>query len=89
MSDMKPSNTDEKKHWLDNPRNVDIIVWALAIICVLLFVADFFYHKHVHFEFENWFGFFAWYGFFMCVVLVLAAKAMRIFLKRDEDYYDR
>ena len=80
---------DEKKYWLDNPRNVNIIIWILGVVCFLLFVADFFYKKKVHFDFENWFGFFAWYGFFMCVALVLAAKVMRIFLKRDEDYYDR
>ena len=82
-------NADEKKYWLDNPRNINIIVWILYIICFLLFITDFFYEKKIHFDFENWLGFFAWYGGGMCVLLVLAAKVMRIFLKRDEDYYDR
>lgn len=81
-------NTDEKTYWLDQPRNVDKIVYALCAICAVLVLLDLFYHKHTHFAFENWFGFFAWYGFIMCVALVLAAKGMRVFLKRDEDYYD-
>jgi hypothetical protein len=88
MSEHK-TNGDSQKYWLDNPRNVDKIVWLLGAVCLALFLADFFYHKHVHFSFENWFGFYALYGFIMCVALVLAARAMRVWLKRDEDYYDR
>ena len=78
----------DSSHWLDQPRNVDRIIYALVGICALLFLADFFYHKHPHFGFEAWFGFYAWYGFIVCVGLVLAAKWMRSVLMRDEDYYD-
>ena len=49
----------EKRYWLDDSRNVDKIVIALVLVCAGLFAADFFYHKHVHFAFEDWFGFFA------------------------------
>lgn len=77
------------RHWLDDPSNVKKIVRALFVVCGLLFVADAFYEKHSHFEAENIFGFYAIYGFVMCVALVLAAKVLRIFLMRDEDYYDR
>ena len=34
------------------------------------------------------FGFYAIFGFVACVGLVLAAKELRKFLKRDEDFYD-
>ncbi|MEM9601367.1 MAG: hypothetical protein AAGA11_00770 [Pseudomonadota bacterium] len=74
--------------WFDKPENVRKIIWALGIVCAALFLADFFYHKHAHFAVENVFGFYALYGFIMCVLLVLAAKLMRVFLMRDEDYYD-
>ena len=80
---------NDKRYWLDQPRNVDKIIYTLIGGCVLLFLADFLYHKHPHFDFEAWFGFYAWYGFIASVVLVLAAKWMRVVLKRDEDYYDR
>ena len=85
-SDNKDST--DKVYWLDNPRNVDRLVYGLVVICALLVLADFFYHKHTHFAFEGWFGFFAMFGFVMCVILVLLAKWMRKIVKRDEDYYD-
>ncbi len=85
MSDQR----DDKTYWLDNRRNVRKIVWTLVIICVALFAADGFYHKHPYFAVETVFGFYAIYGFVMCVGLVLLAKLMRKLLMRDEDYYDR
>tara|TARA_B100000405_G_scaffold295923_1_gene250365 strand:+ start:919 stop:1194 length:276 start_codon:yes stop_codon:yes gene_type:complete len=84
----KPPN-DGEGYWLDDIRNVRKIVWALVFVCAGLFVADAFYHKHTFFRAEGWFGFYALYGFFMCVGLVLAAKVIRVFLMRDEDFYDK
>jgi hypothetical protein len=77
-----------KKHWLDQPANVNKLILALVVICALLALADLFYHKHVHFAFETGFGFHAWFGFGMCVALVLIAKELRKILKRQENYYD-
>ena len=79
---------EEKKYWLDEPHNVTRIYWGLCAVCALLFVADAFYHKHVQFEAESWFGFFGIFGFVACVGLVLAAKLLRKILIRPEDYYD-
>ena len=79
---------DERKTWLDEPRNVTLIYWAVFLVCALLFVADAFYHKHPYFEAESWFGFYGLFGFVACVVLVLVAKLLRVILKRPEDYYD-
>ena len=85
---------DENKHVFDDPRNVKRVIFCLFTVCGLLLAIDLLdifgllYHKHAHFPFEHFFGFFAFYGFFLSCALVLAAKAMRVFLKRDEDYYD-
>ena len=79
---------DDRKFWLDDRRNVTKVVWGLVAFCAMLFVADAFYDKHPHFVAEAYFGFFGVFGFVVCVGLVLAAKAMRIVLKRGEDYYD-
>ena len=73
--------------WLDNKRNVERIVRGLYSVCAVLFVADFIYAKHVELTIEHIPGFYGIYGFFMCAALVICAKAMRTFLKRDEDYY--
>ena len=79
---------EEKKYWLDEPKNVTKVIWVLGILCAITFVADAFYHKHIHFEVEGWFGFYAIFGFVACVGLVLAAKLLRKILTRPEDYYD-
>ena len=79
----------EKTYWLDSPRNVRKIVWAVYIVCAFFFAIDIFVPKHGPFAIEHVFGFYAIYGFVCCVGLVLAAKELRRILKRPEDYYDR
>lgn len=73
--------------FLDNMKNVDRIVYGLYAVCAALVVADLLYKKKVYFSIEYVTGFYAWYGFFMCALLVVCAKAMRLFLMRDEDYF--
>ena len=53
----------DKPGWIDKPRNVTLLVYALLAVCLLLAAADLFYLKHGHFGWENWFGFHAFYGF--------------------------
>lgn len=62
---------------------------AVWVLCGLLLAVEPLVHKHGEFGFEEWFGFHGWFGFVACVALVLAAKAMRRWLKRPEDYYER
>ncbi|MGI9500005.1 MAG: hypothetical protein ACR2P3_08205 [Geminicoccaceae bacterium] len=82
-------NTSKKVYWLDQPKNVSLIVWALVAVCVALFFADAFYHKHAAFEIEHLFGFYGLFGFTVYVALILTAKWLRNFLMRPEDYYER
>lgn len=84
----KPINPEEKRYWLDDPRNVNKLVYTLYSICALLFVADLLYEKHGHFTFEEWLGFYGWFGFLSYVALIHIAKALRLIVKRDEGYYD-
>ena len=78
-----------KKYWIDDMNNVKKIFWLLVIVCAALMISDLFYHKHIVYEFENWFGFFGFFGFFLSFALVLTARELRKILMRDEDYYDR
>lgn len=71
-----------------NPTVVKRIVYAVYIICAVLILVDLFYHKHGHFTFEGWFGFYALFGFIAYVFIVLSATQLRKLIKRDEDYYD-
>jgi len=89
MTDHQSEQTsDERRYWLDEPRNVKKIVWALVVVCIGLFFAYAFYEKHAETEVEYLFGFYAVFGFTVYVGLVLIAKWLRTFLMRPEDYYD-
>ena len=89
MSDLHDDQNNVGKGWIEDKRNVRKIINTLIIICLGLFIADGFYHKHVYFGVESIFGFYAIYGFVMCVILVLVAKWIRTVLMRAEDYYDK
>lgn len=78
----------EPRHWLERPGSVNKVIYALAVICIVVVVADFFYEKTTHHSWETTPGFYALFGFFSCVFLVIVAKGLRRILKRDEDYYD-
>jgi len=83
-----PEQPTEPARWLDNPRNVNVIIVILCALCAAVVIADFFYAKHGHYGFEDWIGFHAVYGFATCAFIVIAATQMRKIVMRDEDYYD-
>ena len=72
----------------DNPKNVKRLLTIFYISLVALLVVDFFIHKHADFQWEEAPNFFAVYGYVSCVLLIFIAKLMRIFIKRDEKYYE-
>ena len=80
---------EERKHWLDKPGSVRLLVRILIVVCVLLVSADFLYHKHIDFAWQGWIGFYAIFGFVTFFLAVLAGKELRKVLMRREDYYDR
>lgn len=80
---------DEKRYWLDEPRNVTLLVRIFYCVCALVIAIDVFVPKHGPFAIEHVFGFYGFYGFAACVALVLIAKQLRRILMRSEDYYDR
>ena len=61
---------------------------SFYIICFLLVIADFIFHRHIGLEWENIPAFYAIYGFIACVVLVVIAKEIRKLVMRKENYYD-
>ena len=78
---------EHKPHLFDKPRNVSRLLTLLYLICAILFVLDFFLHRHISHNWEVMTGFYAIFGFIACVLLVLIAKQLRRLLKRKEDYY--
>jgi hypothetical protein len=78
----------EPDHWLARSETIRKLWIALIAFLALLLVAGAIYPVHPHFEMDGIFGFAAFYGFGACVVLVVVAKALAIFLKRPDTYYD-
>jgi hypothetical protein len=62
--------------------------FGFLAVCVALLAVDLVYHRHVVHSWEGLIGFYGLYGFVACVSLVLAARALRRVLMRDEDYWD-
>lgn len=79
---------EEKTHLFDKPENVQRLLRGFYALCILLVIADFVFHRHIGFGWEEIPAFYALYGFVACVVLVVIAKEMRKVIMRKEDYYD-
>jgi hypothetical protein len=86
---IQDADQTRRTYWLDDPRNVDRLVYGFYVVCALLLAIDGFVPKHGPFAIEHVYGFYGLFGFFACVALVLIAKQLRRVLKRPEDYYDR
>ena len=85
---MNQNQNQEPDYWLDMPSTLRLIIVSLVLVCIALVAADFLYHKHGHFDFELWPGFYAWYGFLSYCLIVLSAKQLRKFIGRKEQYYE-
>lgn len=80
---------DNKKHLFDDPQNIKRLLNIFYICCALLVILDFVIHRHTMHKWDSLWAFYPIYGFVGCVILVVVAKWMRIFLMRPEDYYDK
>ena len=64
-------------------------LWIIFIAVLAATVAaQAFVAAEGHFALERIFGFHALYGFAACAALILVAKAIGVFLKRRDTYYD-
>ena len=61
---------------------------VLLILALVLFVLEFFIHRHAETDIENVFFFPALYAFVICVAIVLGGIVLRKLVMRSEDYYD-
>ena len=61
---------------------------VLLILAFVLFLLEFFVHRHAETDVENLFFFPALYAFVICVAIVLGGIVLRKLVMRREDYYD-
>ncbi len=77
-----------EKHWLVRPETVRWLWRGGLAVLALLVVGDFLVDAHPISRIDGIFGFYAWYGLLACVAMILFAKAIGVFLKRKDTYYD-
>ncbi len=77
----------EQKHWLTRPETIRKLWWALYGVLAMTVLAQLLFYVKGYFTVDGWFGFGAIYGFLSCLVMVLFAKGLGVFLKRPNDYY--
>lgn len=77
----------EKKHFFDDEKNVTLIMRLLFAGSAILVLLDFVVDRKIYYPLEQIPAFYPLYGFIGCVLLVVVAKWMRIWLMRSEDYY--
>jgi len=73
--------------WVDTRKGVQKFIVGLLAIGAFLFAMDFVWHRHVKVPGEELYGFHAIVGFVSFTVIVLGAKMLRAFIRRDEDFY--
>ena len=79
----------EQKHWLVRPGTIRLIWRYGFVVLAMLVLADFFLVPHPYFQIDGTFGFFSWYGLLTCIAMVIVAKALGVFIKRTDTYYDK
>ena len=80
-------NSPNDEPWIVRPEGIRIlwrVFWGVLALTVLL---ELVFKIKGYFGIDDWFGFGAAYGFLSCVAMVLVAKGLGIFLKRDDSYY--
>ena len=55
---MSTPPADERRYWLDDPRNIKKIVLGLVACSVLAFLGSALYESHGGFGIQAWFGFY-------------------------------
>lgn len=63
------------------------LVLGLAVVCLLLAAGDLLYHKHATVAVEALPLFYPVFGFVIYGLIVFAAKALRLVIRRPEGYY--
>lgn len=73
--------------WLVRPDSIRLLWRIFWVILALTVLAQLLFKVKGYFGIDGWIGFGAIFGFLSCLVMVLVAKFLGVFLKRSDDYY--
>ena len=66
-----------------------VALFAFVVLCVGLFIIDFFVKRYIYFEVEGLYNFYSIYGFVMFSIIIFGSRFLRFLLGRPENYYDK
>ncbi len=75
-------------HWLTRSTTIRGLWVLFGVILALTVLAELGIDTHGYFGIASTFAFHAWYGLATCVAMIVFAKLLGIFLKREDTYYD-
>lgn len=81
------NDSREDDAWLARPSSIRFLWRVFWVVLALTVAVQFFIKIKGYFGVDTWFGFGAAFGFLSCLLMVLFAKALGYWLKRDENYY--
>jgi hypothetical protein len=84
---MPSKQQDEQEHWLVRPKTIRLFWIGGSLLLALTVLLQLVIKVKGYFGVDGWFGFGAVFGFLCCVAMVLVAKGLGRFIKRDENYY--
>jgi len=77
-----------ERHWLTRSETVRKLWWIFGIVLASTVVAGLLVRHDGHFGVDSIVAFDAWFGFLACAALIGIAKAIGVFLKRPDTYYE-
>ncbi len=83
----KPLSSGSDDAWLARPSTIRLLWWVFAVVLVVSVAVQLMFKVKGYFGVDGWLGFGAVFGFLACLAMVLFAKLLGWFLKRNEDYY--
>ena len=81
------SSDSREQTWLEKPETIRRLWWGFGIVLGLTVAAQLVVQVKSEVGIDDWFGFGAVYGFVSCLLMVVFAKLLGVFLKRGQDYY--
>ena len=75
--------------FFEKSNRLRVVLFAFIVLCVGLFIIDFFVKRYTYFEIEGLYNFYSIYGFVMFSIIIFGSRVLRFLLGRPENFYDK
>ena len=75
--------------FFEKTNRLKAILIAFGVLCVGLFIIDFFVKRYIYFEVEGLYNFYSIYGFVMFSIIIFGSRFLRFLLGRPENFYNK